>query len=355
MNRPNDFGLSPVATLAHTANATRPPGFGQHWDRWMRAVMETEPEIRALEAGEASEAGATGVTHVFRSLGGVRIGCAVAMPGASPVPAMVVTSHGYHVPPGEAVSAGDPWLKRGLGVLSVRVRGYPGSQFDTGDLTAHEGGYITIGLGEGEDWILNRAVADLANAVRAARVIAGPNVPIMLHGESFGGGLGVIAASMLPRLEPIDRLALGVPTFGDWAWRLERATAAGAGSELCRYLEAHPDRAEAIRETLPQFDAVVHAPRVVCPTICKLAHRDEVVPAPTAAAIFNSLGADPGRKWRFVVEAAHTDHVGERAMADLRRHVLFERLIGAFLDPREDLDTLMGSWRDRLHPEIDEA
>lgn len=350
MNRPDDFGLMPAATLAHTANAVRPPGFGQQWDRWTRAVSECDPTARPLEGDLEGSAGARGVTHVIRSIGGVRLGCRVTLPRTGRPPAIVVTSHGYHVAPGEPLTDDAPWCDRGLGVVRLRVRGYPGSQFDTGDLTATPGGYITRGLGEGEEWVINGAVADVAMGVRAARALVGAGVPIMLHGESFGGGLAVIAASMLPRFEPIERLALGVPTFGDWAWRLSHRTEAGAGAEIRRYIEANPNRGEAVREVLGQFDAVVHAARVVCPTVCKLAHRDEVVPAPTAAAIFNSLGADPGRKWRFVVETAHTDHVGGADMADLRRHALFEDLIGAFLDPRERLETLMASWEDRLRP-----
>ncbi len=353
MPRPDDFGLSPAETLAHTATSTRPPGFGQHWDRWVRAVLDTTPSLRPVEPAEREAAGAEGVTHVLRSTGGVRIGCRVTMPATSPAPGIVVTSHGYHVPAGEPLTDGDPWSGRGLGVLKVRVRGYPGSQLDTGDLTAHAGGYITLGLDEAAEsadrWILADALADVANAVRAARELVGHGVPIMLHGESFGGGLGVIAASMLLRIEPVRRLALGVPTFGDWSWRLGHRTGVGAGAEIQRFLDAHPQHAEAILAALPHYDAVVHAARVVCPTVCKLAQRDEVVPAPTAAAIFNALGTDPGHKWRFVVETAHADHM-EAVTSDLRRHALFERLIGAFLDPREDVVTLMSGWRDSLRP-----
>lgn len=354
MALPSDFGLSPSETLAHTARTTRPPGFSLFWDRFVRQITGAPASLQPVDAPTArGGAGAQGVTHVFASAGGTRIGCRVTMPkgGAAP-PAMVVSSHGYHVEPGEPLCDDDPWSGRGLGVLKLRVRGYPGSQFDTGDLTAAEGGYIAVGLGLGEEWIMGQAVADVINGVRAARSLVGRGVPIMLHGESFGGGLAVLAASLLTNIDPVARLALGLPTFGDWAWRLEHPTEMGAGAEMRRFFESNPDSARVIRDVLPLFDAVVHAHRVVCPTVCKLALRDEVVPAPTAAAVFNALGTDPGQKWRFIVERGHAHHMeGEAgAVPDLRRHAMFERLAGAFLDPREELDTLMPSWRERMCP-----
>ena len=347
MELPNDFGLSPSETLAHTARATRPPGFGQFWDRFVRRVTTMPAALRPIEKGDVAKAGAAGVTHTIASVGETRIGCRLTMPkGAGAPPALVVASHGYHVEPGEALGDDDAWAGRGLAVLKVRVRGYPGSQFDTGDLTATEGGYITGGLGLGEEWILGDAVADVINAVRAARGLVGRGVPIMLHGESFGGGLAVIASSLLTNIDPVARMAIALPTFGDWAWREEHPTEAGAGAEMRRFFETSRDSGRVMRDVLPLFDAVVHAHRVVCPTVCKLALRDEVVPAPTAAAVFNALGTDPGRKWRFVVDTGHFD----APMDDLRRHAMFERLIAAFLDPREELDTLMPGWRERMCP-----
>jgi hypothetical protein len=60
--------------------------------------------------------------------------------------------------------------------------------------------------------------------------------------------------------------------------------------------------------------------------------RDDVVPAPAAAAVFNALGSDPGCKWRFVVKRGHADG----GIADARRHALFDRLVREFLGPDED-------------------
>ncbi|QKK09594.1 MAG: hypothetical protein HND58_16435 [Planctomycetota bacterium] len=94
----------------------------------------------------------------------------------------------------------------------------------------------------------------------------------------------------------IDRLAIGLPTFGDWSWRLEdpERMAFGSGAELRALLRSlGPDAAAEARETLRLCDAAVHAKKVRAATLCKLALRDEVVPAPSAAAVFNAARHRP--------------------------------------------------------------
>ena len=69
------------------------------------------------------------------------------------------------------------------------------------------------------------------------------------------------------------------------------------------------------------FDAAFDRGTIVC---------DDVVPAPSAAAVFNGL-ASP-RAWRFVTRFGHYDG----GVADARRHVLFARLHPSFADPAVD-------------------
>ena len=93
------------------------------------------------------------------------------------------------------------------------------------------------------------------------------------------------------------------------------------------------------------FDAAVHAPRVRAHVLCELARRDEVVPAPTAAAVFNGLGASPGSKWRFVIPYGHV----EGNVATLRRRALFRRCAHDFLDPGRLPREAMLVWEGILH------
>lgn len=348
MTEPEDYGLSPAATLAHVGDPARAMRHGGFWKAWAAAVFEERP--RLVEAREADPSDPS-ATHQLESCRHVRIGCGLALPEGRPG-AGVVTLHGYGDVPTIAQTLADRrgLVERGAAVLAVRVRGYPGSRLDTPHLNAASeerggGAWITCGLEEpasergiGCAWAYSYAAADVVNAARALREMLG-GVPIFLHGESFGGALAVLAASVLAERDEIARLAIGLPGMGDWAWRLGQPDRAGIGSGnlIRRFMEDHPQRAVELYELLRLHDTALHARRVRCPVLCKLALRDEVVPAPAAAAVFNALGTAPGSKRRLVTRYGHFDG----GIADLRRHAEFERLVTEFLDPgREPEDAL---------------
>ncbi len=356
-----------VRHLSRVGDSTPAPDHSVLWGSWFRALVKDRPR---LSPGGADDE--PGVTHTFTSLGGVTIGCRLIESGAGDeTRGGVVVLHGYGEPrPLERDAVRWRWAAaRGLDVLLVRVRGYPGSRATTGDLTTPGGhglGWITRGFdapGEGPEaamgWVVPQAAADAANACRVmrnrladaegdepGRPLASKR-PLFLVGESLGGALAVIAAAQLSgrlaREHVVDRLVVGTPTLGDWAWRLEHAPA-GTGREIARVLEANPDRRSELLERLRLADTVVHAGRVRAPTLCKLAMQDEVVPAPAAAAVFNALATSPGRKWRFVVPVGH-------APGDLgctRRHAMFERCVQDFLDPDHEPDDAMEPWEELM-------
>ena len=210
-------------------------------------------------------------------------------------------------------------------------------------------------------WSQAGGVADVFQACRALRAwLAAKGLKtreIFLHGESFGGGLALPAAAELDgrghERVRVGRLALALPTMGDWPWRHEHPIANGSGAEVARLLEKHrgdEGLVELIQLRLRLFDSVVHGARVRCPTLCKLATRDEIVPAPTAAAVFNAMRVDPGMKWRFVVPHGHA----ETGLANAKRHLEFERCAADFLDPAKEPARAMLSWSDRLQVEPQE-
>ncbi|VAX40256.1 hypothetical protein MNBD_PLANCTO03-1503 [hydrothermal vent metagenome] len=362
MPPPDDFGFSPVATLAHVAELTPATMHRPFWNQWRERLSACTPRLLPAEPEDPADPTAT---HQFESLGSVRIGCALGLPPAgTPVRAGLVTTHGYQgrEPLEHATRRWRNLTARGVAVLVLRVRGYPGSQLDVGDWTGDPAslGWITHGfpasLQRSDDalaWSLPLAVADVACGARAlhewlrsrAKTKTSTPLPIFLHGESFGGGLAVMAAAQMPAgFMRFERLALALPTFGDWAWRLAEPSrmAFGAGAHLRTLLRsiAPPDALD----TLRLCDAAIHAERVLVPTLCKLALRDEVVPAPAAAAVYNALGADPGHKWRFLVPEGHT----EPSLACARRHALFERCMTDFLDPANDPAEAMTPWEPML-------
>ncbi|MFT5423675.1 MAG: cephalosporin-C deacetylase-like acetyl esterase [Phycisphaerales bacterium] len=376
---PEDFGLSPVRTLARVADPTPARQHRPFWSSWFETLASHRPMLMVRRPGD-DESDPT-ATHEFISTGDVRIGCRLIRPTSGPIHAGLVTSHGYHV--AEALESDaqrwQPLADRGVAVLAIRVRGYPGSRRDVGDLTKPDhagGGWITRGLAASSPgldgdraWVVPQAVADVANACRALRnalldrtendlhgITLGATAPkgaphpqLYLHGESLGGGLAILAAAMLagkvPNAALIDRLVLGLPTFGDWPWRLKHASQiGGTGREVADLINRHRKIEDLIRERVRLADAVIHADRVRAPSLVKLASRDEIVPAPTQAAVFNSLGCDPGRRWRFITSFGHHDG----GIANARRHALFERAAMDFLDPSKTPEQAMIPWEPLL-------
>lgn len=358
MIEPFDYGLSIEETLARVGDPTRARDHKIFWIRWWDAVTSGRPHLIERRQVDPSDPTAT---LEFESTRHVRIGCRLLLPD-DPIQAIVVVVHGYEaVPPlAECVESLRPLARNGLGVLAVRVRGYPGSRTDTPQLPVGgraDSGWITCGLdapGEGPEaidpWVLPQAVADVVNACRAARNLlidrAGPHAHVWLMGESLGATLSVIATSQLNgRLahDPVvERLVFGLPTLSDWPWRLTQPPPTiGTGAEIHRLLSSvkEPQRTTII-ERLRVADPVVHAPHVTCPALCKLAERDDVAPAPAAAAVFNALGSDTGRKWRFLVPYGHFDG----GIANARRHALFQRCAADFLTPGVLPREIMQRW-----------
>jgi cephalosporin-C deacetylase-like acetyl esterase len=92
-----------------------------------------------------------------------------------------------------------------------------------------------------------------------------------------------------------------------------------------------------VLESMLLYDAVFHARGVGCPTLCKLAGRDDIVPAPAAAAVFNAIATD--RKWRYQTACGHFDG----GLADTRRHKNFTQFNIRFLDPALEPEAVMSA------------
>lgn len=352
MIEPDDFGLSWTQTLAHVSEACRCRMHGAFWQQWHKAIDDHEPELAPISPDD--DPSDPTATHTYAGVAGCRIGCRIAMPDGR-VRAAAILLHGYDDPPTLAESIARTPLAPGVAAVALRVRGYAGSRAGVGNLTDSELGWITVGLERPPEdghhvssWCVSHAVADLLLGVRAVRRRLGMDIPVYLRGESFGGGLAVIAAARACAMtcthpeQRIDRIALGLPTLGDWRWRLERQhpRSLGAGGQVKRFLMASGAASDEITRLLDLFDAALHAEHVGCPALVKLAVRDEIVPAPTQASVYNALGTPPGLKGRFVTRYGHFDG----GLADLRRHALFEKMASEFLDPaREPMDVL-GRW-----------
>lgn len=358
MIEPFDYGLSTEETLARVGDPTRARDHKVFWTQWWQAVTAARPALIERREHDPSDPTAT---HEFESTRHVRIGCRLLRP-EGPLRAIVVLTHGYDTTPSleEQVRSTQDLASAGLGVLAIRVRGYPGSRLDTPQLPVGGqagSGWITCGLdasGEGpgaiEPWVVPHAVADVVNACRAARNLlieeVGPEAHVALRGESLGATLSVVASAQLngrlPHDPVVERLVFGLPTLSDWPWRqTQPSPTVGTGAEIDRLLRgASENDRQMMLDRLRVLDPVVHAAHVRCPVLCKLAMRDEVAPAPAAAAVFNALGSDTGRKWRFLVPYGHFDG----GIANARRHALFDRCAADFLSLASRPVETMARW-----------
>ena len=355
-----------VRTFAHIGDPVPATDHSVFWKHWYAGLVSGAPALVQRVKPDPSDPSAT---HEFESVGGVTIGARLVLPASGqPVSASLVSVHGDHIPDPLEINA-RRWQRiaeRGVAVLLIRLRGYPGSRTSCGDLTTNLSGshdWITRGFdGEKHDeWILPQAVADVCNACRAMRnallhrdtdtdiavdeSLEHPGV--FLHGSSLGGGLAVIsAAQLIGKLAGesiVDRLAIATPSLGDWPRRLMHPT--GAAAQIRRVLDAHPDRHDELLGRLKLCDAIVHGRRVRVPTLAMLAKRDEIVPPECAAAVFNAVDADPGRKWRFQIDDGHFD--GDTA--NNRRIALFARSMCDFFDPDLRPIDAMGPWEPMMH------
>lgn len=366
MIEPDDYGLSSEETLARVGDPTRARDHKAFWNRQWTALIEIERPI--LTPRTKPDPTDPTATHEFPSLCSTRIGCRLVVP-ESPLQGIVILLHGYdQVPSCEAqTDAEQSHLDHGLALLAVRVRGFPGSRHN--DASAPTGGspgsgWITQGLDAPEEgltgaeaWIAPLAVADVIDACRAARnwLIDRDleDAMIALKGPSLGATLAINAIAALngrlPHETVVDRLVISLPTLSDWPWRILNAPpGSGTGAEIQGLLQRTPhDRRQIILDRLRLLDAVVHAPQVRIPVLAKLAQRDDIAPAPAAAATFNALGSDPGRRWRFIVSYGHFDG----GLANARRHALFERCATDFLNPAIKPSEAMRPWLSTLHSE----
>lgn len=362
MIEPDDFELSPIATLAHIATFGASPAFAQCWTHWRQRVAEAPARLNQFRGPSPDSTDGSG-THWIESIGHVRISCRlIEPPRGTAVRAGLVALHAYRdvIPLSGEDEVWEDLARRGVLIAAVRLRGFAGSRIDCADFTQDAAGWIGRGIAmtirkpqDAMDWSLIQGVADAACAMRAMRVEldrrapAGADAPLMLHGRSFGGGIAVMAAAQAPESSGMDcrvsRLAIGHPSLGDWLWRIrrgDRGAGTGAGADVRRALVAHAAREEELVQTLALGDAAAHARRVDAPTLCMLALRDDTVPAPTAAAVFNALATDPGLRWRFLAPYGHFDG----GIRNARRHALFERCLIDFLDPSRPVGDAMADW-----------
>ncbi|MWB99336.1 acetylxylan esterase [Agromyces seonyuensis] len=312
--------------LLAVAPEPAPDGFADRWRGWYADARRVDP------AAELRPLGRMGVHHVsevaYTCADGVRLRGWIALPVSGPARAGIVHGHGYggrtepdftRVP--DDVAAIFP-LARGLGALNVDV-GAPEER------EAH----VLHGIADPETCILGRCAAELWTAATVLERLVG-DVPLYSIGESFGGGIGMLA---LPWDERLVGATFIVPSFGGWTERLA-VHCEGSGEYVRRHVAAHPEA----REVLRWFDASTAAACSSVPVRIEAARWDAVVPPPGQFAVANgvasaaSLGTGAALELH-VLDAGHAEHPGieqARAAAAAAGRAHFELSIAAARRPR---------------------
>jgi cephalosporin-C deacetylase len=177
------------------------------------------------------------------------------------------------------------WAKEGYAVLSAAPRGKLRSnrQFNPG-----YPGLLTQNITDRNTYSYRGFYVDALRAVDV--LLSRPEVDperIGVMGSSQGGGLTIVCAALHPR---VRAASAGAPYLCGFLDAVE-LTSSYPYHEIHEYLRLHPERREAVRDTLAYFDGICFAPRVRCPIIVNVGLQDNVCPPETGFAVFNALGS----------------------------------------------------------------
>jgi cephalosporin-C deacetylase len=264
------------------SQVVRPPDFDAFWD----AVLAQAARIPLNVALEPLPLRSTPDVEVFEvfydSLDGVRVAGWYSLPRQRSAPlAALLFVPGYISDPPLMKS----WSKAGYAVLSAAPRGKLRSnrQFNPG-----YPGLLTYNITDRNTYSYRGFYVD---AIRAMDVLLSrPEVDpdrIGVMGSSQGGGLTIVTAALHPR---VRAASAGAPYLCGMLDAVE-LTSTYPYHEIAEYLRLHPERREAVRDTLAYFDGINFAPRVRCPIIVNVGLQDNVCPPETGFAVYNALGS----------------------------------------------------------------
>lgn len=362
---PEDFGMDALGTLCHVSPRAPSRLHSTFWAAWRRAVFSHEAELIPRGGPGAMDPSDAGASHELMSVtptARVPVGALLLEPAKASHAGLVVVHTSEPVEPLERQAERyRRAVERGLTVLLLRVRGFGGSRGAWSRLRSDDADYAVYGLVAGtpreadmHHWVLPQCVADVTHACLALRrrlsARSGCVPTISMDGTSFGAALVIMAAGQMtahhPELEP-SRLTLALPSLGDLAWRFadeSRVARMGMARAMFEHLRRTGEAGADMLDAMRLVDSAVHSVEVRSSVLMRLALRDDRVPAPTQAGVFNNLSTSVGRKWRFVTPTGHF----EGGLRDLRRAALFERLREEFWDPARPVDQILEPWEGLL-------
>jgi cephalosporin-C deacetylase len=269
----------------------RPEDFDVYWDRALKEMRDTNPEI-SLEPASFQVPFAECFDLYFTGVKGARIHAKYLRPKKGNVshPA-VVQFHGYT---GNCGDWSDKLGYAGLGysVFSMDCRGQGGLSEDAGQVKGNtHHGHIIRGLGDSPENLLFRHIfldtAQLAGIAMDMEEVDETRVGAL--GGSQGGALTLACAALEPR---IKRLAPGFPFLCDYKRVWEMDLAQGAYEELRKFFrlfDPRHEREDEIFTALGYIDIQHLAPRIKGEVLMGTGLMDEICPPSTQFAAFNKI------------------------------------------------------------------
>lgn len=191
------------------------------------------------------------------------------------------------------------WAQAGYAhfIMDTRGQGYGGILGDTADPHPSAGevaypGLMTRGINSRDDYYYRRVYVDAFRAVEAAQNHAEVDEnKVILTGISQGGGLAIAAAGLAAgRLDGVVGVLPDVPFLQDFPRGIELAVR-GPYPEIPAFLKRHRGGYEGMLAVLNYYDGVHLARRCTAPALYSSAGMDDVCPASTVYASFNTYGA----------------------------------------------------------------
>ena len=301
------------------------PDFAARWRNWRDAARTMDAAPRVLSTQTRGQRRVSLVETA--GVDGVRLRAWYVEPASGTPRVGVVHSHGYggrervdlaRVPSDAAAIFP---VARGLGSLNVGV-GAPEER------QAH----VLTALADPDEYVIGLCARDLWLAADALTILAG-ELPLYYVGESFGGGIGALAA---PWDDRYIGATLVVPTFGQYDLRLA-VPCLGSGEYQRMHVQQHPEA----RQQLQPFDASTAASFFKVPVRVEAALWDQHVPPQGQFAVANAVPA--GLLELAVLPAGHAEYPGHaRVTIDARRagRAHLERALRSANDALEESDVV---------------
>lgn len=262
--------------------------FAAFWGDYYEKVMAVRASPRLQEC-ESVDSRWRKYEIIFSGWDGFEVGGWLLVPVGVVRQGMVV-GHGYGGRDGPDAEAG---LLLDTVYLFVCSRGFNLSARK--DLSCDCFRHVLTGIESKETYLIGYCVADMWSATSALlEMYPALEGRVGYMGESFGGGLGALAAAWEKRW---SKLILNIPTFGNHPMRVGLEMV-GSGQAISRYYQRHPE----VLEVLRFYDAATAAKYARMPGLFGLALFDPAVPPPGQWSIANNYG---GEKTIVVHHAAH--------------------------------------------------